>query len=145
MLKVNSLWPSHAIWHRMDYSTMVQVMACHLSGAKPLPEYMFQAIKGLRKKTWVKFELRYGSFHWRRCILNSCQQNRGHNVLIFTYRGPYAVFKISAGPQTLTVKIWVGPASFPSLSYINFGKIVLRSGKFQILFWRLLMPNDRTA
>ena len=46
------------------------------------------------------------------------------------------VFKISAGPRTLTGKIWVGPASSP-LSYINFGKIVLRSGKFQILFWRL--------
>ena len=44
------------------------------------------------------------------------------------------VFKISAGPRTLTSKIWVGPASFPSLSYITFGKIVLRSGKFQILF-----------
>ena len=29
------------------------------------------------------------------------------------------VFKISAGPRTLTGKIWVGPASFPSLSYIN--------------------------
>ena len=50
------------------------------------------------------------------------------------------VFKISAGPRTLTGKIWVGPASFPSLSYINFRKIVLRSGKFQILFWRLSYP-----
>ena len=47
------------------------------------------------------------------------------------------VFKISAGLQTLTSKIWVGPTSFPSLSYINFGKIVLQSGKFQILFWKL--------
>ena len=33
-----------------------------------------------------------------------------------------AVFKISAGPRTLTGKIWVGPASFPSLSYINIYK-----------------------
>ena len=33
-----------------------------------------------------------------------------------------SVFKISAGPQTLTGKIWVGPASFPSLSYINIYK-----------------------
>ena len=32
------------------------------------------------------------------------------------------VFKISAGPWTLTGKIWVGPASFPSLSYINIYK-----------------------
>ena len=39
---------------------------------------------------------------------------------------PTTVFKISAGPRTLTVKIWVGLASFPSLSYTNFGKIMLR-------------------
>ena len=45
-----------------------------------------------------------------------------------------SVLKISAGLRTLTGKIWVGPASFSSLSYINFGKIVLLSGKFQILF-----------
>ena len=48
-----------------------------------------------------------------------------------------SVFKLSAGPGTLTSKIWVGPASFPSLSKKNFGKIMLQSGKFQILFWRL--------
>ena len=54
----------------------------------------------------------------------------------------HSVFKISAGPRTLTGKIWVGPASFPSLSYINFGKIVLRSGKFQILFWRLCISQS---
>ena len=46
-----------------------------------------------------------------------------------------AVFKISARPQNLTGKIWVGLASFPSSSYINFGKIVLRSGKFQIFYF----------
>ena len=50
----------------------------------------------------------------------------------------HSVFKISAGPGTLKGKIWVGPAIFPSLSYINFDKIVLRPGKFQILFWRLV-------
>ena len=36
-----------------------------------------------------------------------------------------AVLKKSAEPWTLTGKTWVGPASFPSLPYINFGKIVL--------------------
>ena len=46
-------------------------------------------------------------------------------------------FKISARPRNRDSKILVGLASFPSLSYINFGKIVHRSGKFQILFWRL--------
>ena len=44
-----------------------------------------------------------------------------------------SVFKISAGPRTLTSKTRVCPTGFPSLPYINFGKIVLRYGKFQIL------------
>ena len=47
--------------------------------------------------------------------------------------------KYQTGQQTLTGKIWVGLVSFPSLSYINFGKIVLQSSKFQILFWRLFV------
>ena len=41
----------------------------------------------------------------------------------------FTVFKISAGPRTMTGKIWVGPASFRSLWYINFSKIVLWSSK----------------
>ena len=53
---------------------------------------------------------------------------------IYMSNSASAVFKISAGPRTLTGKIWVGPTSFPSLSYINLGKIVLWSRKFQILF-----------
>ena len=57
------------------------------------------------------------------------------------YHHMYAVFKISARPLTLTGKTWVALASFPALPYINFGKIVLRSGKFQILFWRLYVFN----
>ena len=66
----------------------------------------------------------------------------GENIVtIFSPRGEDIVgVKISShtGLQTLTGKIWVGPTSFPSLSYINFGKIVVRSEKFQILFWRLV-------
>ena len=53
------------------------------------------------------------------------------------------VFKICARPPTLTGKNGVSPASFPSLPYINFGKIVLRSGKLQILFWRLGLVQER--
>ena len=41
-----------------------------------------------------------------------------------SWRNPVAVFKLSARLRTLTGKIWVGPVSFPSLSYINFGKIM---------------------
>ena len=36
---------------------------------------------------------------------------------------------------------WSAKFGFPSLSYINFGKIVLRSGKFQLLFYSL-GPSD---
>ena len=35
---VNSLWPSDAIWRKWTWTTVVQVMACHLFGTKPLPE-----------------------------------------------------------------------------------------------------------
>ena len=61
-----------------------------------------------------------------------------HPIWVLCNVGPRTVFKINAGLRPLTGKIWVVPASFPSLSYINFGKIVLRSSKFQIIFWRLL-------
>ena len=53
-----------------------------------------------------------------------------------------AVFKISAGPQALDCKTGVSLASFPSLLYINFGKIVLRSSKFQILFWGVFFKPE---
>ena len=59
------------------------------------------------------------------CLLSHCEHQES------------SVFKISAGPRTLASKTWVGPASFHSLPYINFVKIVLQSGKFQFLFWRL--------
>ena len=36
----NSLWPSDAIRHLTSLSVLVQVMAWHLFGAKPLPESM---------------------------------------------------------------------------------------------------------
>ena len=86
--------------------------------------------------------LRISDFH-KSCIgfIYFRQVNGPFGQVIFTI----PVFKISAGPRTLTDKICVGPASFPSLSYINFAKIVLRSGKFQILFWRLqsTCPTDK--
>ena len=65
--------------------------------------------------------------------------------ILFTIGLGNAVFKISAGPQTLTGKNGFGPAGFPSLPYIKFGKIVLQSGKFQVLFRRLLMAWHLTG
>ena len=49
--------------------------------------------------------------------------------------------KCRTGPQTLTGKIWVGPASSPSLSYINFGKLCFGPSSFRSYFedWWSLM------
>ena len=55
-----------------------------------------------------------------------------------------AVFKISARPQTLIGKIWVGPASFPSLSYINFGKIGLRQVSDLILKTEIVIVMEKS-
>ena len=69
-----------------------------------------------------------------RCVvlLFVCLLLGGSLFSLLKYIDP--VFKISARPRTLTGKIWVGQANFPSLSYIHFGKIVLQFDKFQILF-----------
>ena len=36
----NSLWPGDAIWCQRCWSTLIQVMVCHLTGDKPSPEPM---------------------------------------------------------------------------------------------------------
>ena len=63
------------------------------------------------------------SIYSETCKLH-CNQIRVwcHQVITSLFHISNAVFKISAGPRTLTGKIWVGPASFPSLSYINIYK-----------------------
>ena len=78
------------------------------------------------------------------CI-RSLMDNHDHIFPIYDIFSILTVFKISARPRTLTGKIWVSPASFSPLSYINFGKIVLLSGKFQILFWRLYLPSLKSC
>ena len=35
--RVNSLWPSDAIWHPKSWTTLIQVMTCDVFGTKPLP------------------------------------------------------------------------------------------------------------
>ena len=37
---VNPLRPSDEIWHHETSSTLIQLMACHLFGTKPLPKSM---------------------------------------------------------------------------------------------------------
>ena len=72
---VNSL--SAAYMHRWTRSVLVQVMACCLFGAKPLPVPMQQTI--------VKFESQYINFHsWKwiwKCHLHNCS----HFVAMFFF------------------------------------------------------------
>ena len=49
---LNSLWPSDVIWGQRPWSSLVQLMACHLFGTKPLPKpmmtsfYLFMTFRG---------------------------------------------------------------------------------------------------
>ena len=81
--------------------------------------------QGVQQFLFLTFPLRLQTLPVVALRLLKCLQMSWHTIL-----------EISAGLWTLTGKIWLGPATFPSLSY-NFGKIMLRSSKFQILFWRL--------
>ena len=42
----NSLWPSASIWHQAFWSTLIQILliACHLFGAKAIPEQFFNIL-----------------------------------------------------------------------------------------------------
>ena len=37
---IKFIGPGNNIWHHSSWSSLVQLMACHLFGAKPLPESM---------------------------------------------------------------------------------------------------------
>ena len=65
-----------------------------------------------------------------------------------------SVFKISAAPQTLTGKIWVSPASFPSLTYIfwqncasvrQVSDFILKTVKPESLLADILLTTFSTA
>ena len=78
---LNSSPPSAAYIRQWIGSALVQVMACRLFGAKPLPEPMLTCCQ---LDSWeqisVKFELEFYQFHSRKCIkfeIIVCQ-NGGH-------------------------------------------------------------------
>ena len=81
---------------------------------------------------WAELMIQCDKIYFRQACLNviTCSEliNLMSQDLLELSMLECSVFKISAGLRTLTSKIWVGPASFPSLSYISFCKIVLRSG-----------------
>ena len=52
--RVNSLWPSYAIWHHRSGSTLVQVMACCLTAPS---HYLNQCWLILSKNQWYSSEV----------------------------------------------------------------------------------------
>ena len=64
---VNSSPPSVEYMHHSTGSALVQVMACHLFGTKPLPEQM---LTNCQLDSWeqmpVRFELEFYHFHSRK-------------------------------------------------------------------------------
>ena len=74
---INSSPPSAAYMHHWTGSALVQVMACHLFGTKPLPEPM------LTYSQWTIFSeiwIQIYNFHSRKCIWKCHLCNGGHFV-----------------------------------------------------------------
>ena len=66
---INSSPPSAAYMHQWTGSSLVQVMACHLFVAKPLPEPMLvYCLLHSLELISVKFEFEFYPFHSRQCI-----------------------------------------------------------------------------
>ena len=66
---LNSSPPSDAYMHRWTGSALVQIMACHLLGTKPLSEPILDYYQLLPKEhTAVKFQSKYKTFYSRKCI-----------------------------------------------------------------------------
>ena len=60
---------------------LVQVIACRLFGAKPLPEPMLPYCRlDTREQTSMKFESKYKSFHSWNCMWKCRLRNGGHFV-----------------------------------------------------------------
>ena len=67
----NSSPPSAAYMRQWTGSALVQVVACHVFGAKPLPEPMLAYCQLVCwEQISVKFESEFSHFHSRKCIWN---------------------------------------------------------------------------
>ena len=81
--------------------------------------------------------------HWLGAYLDWSLVSKMYRAITWTNYNPvHWCIYASLGPDNLkgnSMWLWSGTffKSFPSLPYINSDKIVLRSDKFQILFWRL--------
>ena len=66
---VNSCPPSAAYIRQWTRSALVQIMACHLFGAKPLTEPILGYYQeGFWEQISVKFKLEFYHFHFKKCI-----------------------------------------------------------------------------
>ena len=78
-LRFNSSPPGVAYMRQWTLSTLVQVMARHLFGAKPLPEPMLPYCQlDPWEQTSVKFESRYNTFHSWKCTWKCRLRKGGH-------------------------------------------------------------------
>ena len=87
---VNSLRSSDAIWHCKSGSTLHQIMACHLSGTKPLHETMLIYCKWdpQEKKiseTCIKVQILRKKNWWIKIQIFSLKKN---NLKMFVIRSP---------------------------------------------------------
>ena len=81
ILCINSSLPSAAYMRKWIGSALVQIMACRLFGAKPLPEPMLTYCKlDHGEQTLVKFESKYKPFHPWKCISKCRLRNSNHFV-----------------------------------------------------------------
>ena len=69
----NSSPPSAAFMRQWTWSSLVQVMACRLFGAKPLPEPMLAYCQlDYWEHISMKFEFEFYHFHSRKCNWKCC-------------------------------------------------------------------------
>ena len=78
---VNSLRPRDTYMRLWTRSSLVQIMACRLLGAKPLSEPMLTySQSGHKEQNSVKYHSKLEHFHSRKCIWKCRLENGGHFV-----------------------------------------------------------------
>ena len=78
---VNSLRPSDAYMRHQPRPSLVQMMACHLIGAKPLSEPMLYYCQlDPQEQTSVKLYSKFKYFHSGKCIWKCYLENVSHFV-----------------------------------------------------------------
>ena len=78
---INSSPLSDAYMHQWIGSVLVQIMACHIFGTKPLSEPMLGYCQlNPKEQTSVKFQSKSRTFHSQKCIWKYRMQNGGHFV-----------------------------------------------------------------